>query len=60
VRTISPEEVAARQAKLADRKAAWAAAGKSVLSDEQMKAYMEKARRDAAARKAQEAQEGAH
>ena len=60
VRTISPEEIAARQAKLAERKAAWAAAGKNVLSDEQLSASMEKARRDAAERKAREAQEGAH
>lgn len=54
VRTISPEEAAARQAKLAERKASWAAAGKNALSDEQLKERMEKARREAAARKAQE------
>ena len=53
-RTISPEELAARQAKLAERKAGWAAAGKNVLGDEQINDRMEKARREAAARKAQE------
>ena len=57
-RVISAEEIAARQAKLAERKAAWAATGKTVLSDEQMKAYMEKARQEAATRRAREAQEG--
>lgn len=52
-RAMSAEEQAARRAKLAERRAGWQSKGKPVLTEEQFQAYMAKARRDLAERKAQ-------
>ncbi len=52
-RVVSAEEQAARGAKLAERRAAWQAKGKPVLSEEQYQEYMAKTRRELAERKAQ-------